>query len=271
MDWRLKSALFRATGHVPAPMMQAAYRLLSKRAGNFALQITEPWRFHAGTIREAGAKRVIEFGGGKHLAQNLYLSAMGVEQTVIDISPLASLLNVNTAIERLSGLGVEMRGPVASWADLRDRYGIDYRAPCDLLQAGFKPGQFDINISSSTLEHIPVASLKAIFAELRRMEVPTISAHVDYSDHYAHTDKSISRYNMARYSSAAWRLFNPSGHYQNRLRHGHYRDLLEEAGYTITLDDPFDPEPVPEWVRPELLKGDGFDHFTHARIVAKLA
>jgi hypothetical protein len=271
MDWRLKGAVLAASSFVPQAVMHEAYRRFSRRAGKFGSQVQLPWEFHEKAIKRAGAKKILEFGGGKHLAQNLYLSQLDIEQTVIDITPLATLTNVNTAIERLDALGLRMRGLVSSWAELRDRYGIDYRAPLDLLKVGFAPGSFDMNISTSTLEHIPLPVLAAILAELRRMHVRTISAYIDYSDHYSHTDKSISRYNMARYPEWRWRLHNPPAHYQNRLRHGHYRDLFADAGYTITLDDPFDPESVPEWVRPELLRNDGFDHFTHGMVIAELA
>src|SRR5207245_10558273 len=60
-----------------------------------------------------------------------------------------------------------------------------------------------------------------------------MSCRIDYTDHYSHFDKSISPYNFLQYSDKAWALFNPPLHYQNRLRHRDYLDLLRAAGFAV--------------------------------------
>jgi hypothetical protein len=56
-----------------------------------------------------------------------------------------------------------------------------------------------------------------------------LSLKIDYSDHYANADLTISKYNFLRYSAAEWRKYNPSLHYQNRLRHCDYRKIFAGA------------------------------------------
>ena len=51
------------------------------------------------------------------------------------------------------------------------------------------------------LEHIPKDSIKKIFIELRRIlkKDGVVCATIDYTDHYAHTDKNIGLLNFLSY------------------------------------------------------------------------
>ena len=64
---------------------------------------------------------------------------------------------------------------------------------------------------------------------------------IDYCDHYSYFDKNISAYNFLRYPDSTWRLFNPSLHYQNRLRHRDYLDLIKSAGFEILEENIGEP------------------------------
>jgi hypothetical protein len=59
---------------------------------------------------------------------------------------------------------------------------------------------------------------------------------VDYQDHYSYFDSRITAYNFLRYSERGWRTYNPSLHYQNRMRHPDYMRLYESAGFEIVED-----------------------------------
>jgi hypothetical protein len=63
-----------------------------------------------------------------------------------------------------------------------------------------------------------------------------MSLFIDYKDHYSYFDHGISTYNFLQYSDRKWRFFNPPLHYQNRLRHGDYLRLFQQAGFEI-LDE----------------------------------
>lgn len=118
---------------------------------------------------------------------------------------------------------------------LEKNYGITYRAPCDAAHTGLAPGSVDYITSTSTMEHIPFDSLKAILAECRRIlcDGGLLSSIIDYDDHYSYFDSKISRYNFLKYSEPFWMIFNSKLHFQNRLRHSDYTDLFRAAGFEI--------------------------------------
>ena len=64
---------------------------------------------------------------------------------------------------------------------------------------------------------------------------------IDYCDHYSYFDKSISVYNFLRYPALVWKLFNSSLHYQNRLRHRDYLNLIKSAGFEISEESIGEP------------------------------
>ena len=69
-----------------------------------------------------------------------------------------------------------------------------------------------------------------------------ISVTVDYSDHWSHSDPSITEYNFLRYSEDEWHRYNPSLHYQNRLRHSDYYKMLQNAGFQIIKEEFLQPD-----------------------------
>ncbi|WP_421121817.1 class I SAM-dependent methyltransferase [Aquihabitans daechungensis] len=96
-------------------------------------------------------------------------------------------------------------------------------------------GSIDCITSTNTLEHIPPADITAIYRELRRIIAPdgVISFQIDYQDHYSYFDPSIGVYHFLTYDEASWRRYNPSLHFQNRLRHHDHVALIESAGFEI--------------------------------------
>jgi len=118
---------------------------------------------------------------------------------------------------------------------LRQYYGIEYLAPCDARNTHFESNSINFITSTNTLEHIPLQDTQAILKECYRLLKPDglMSFIIGYRDHYSFFDKSISVYNFLRYSDFIWKIFNPSLHYQNRLRHKDYLNLIKSAGFTI--------------------------------------
>ena len=60
-----------------------------------------------------------------------------------------------------------------------------------------------------------------------------MSHMIDYSDHYALSDPNINEFNYLRFNEQQWRKFNPSIHFQNRLRSQFYMELFTECGFEI--------------------------------------
>lgn len=263
IDWKLKSFLYTALGYLPSGTLYTIQRHVTGRSKVRASAISPNWLFHEENITKTGAKSLIEFGAGKSLIQNLYLSKLSIEQTLVDLFRMVDIDQVNDAIGLLVGLGVEIDGRnVNSLDDLKQIYGIDYKAPVDMRNTAFDDGSFDICISTNTLEHISENDIRDIFAELYRVIKPGggVSAKIDYSDHYSHTDKKIEGMNFLKYSDSQWAKHNHDNHYQNRLRHGHFKKIFREVGYAQLLARPDDfLENIPANLNEKLLCNDGDD------------
>ncbi len=187
-----------------------------------------------------GEGRFFEFGAGwdLHVAQLLY--CLGVEQqTVVDIRRLLRSELVFDIRDRLIQLDAPLvRRPPQGPADL-DTYlhaiGIDYRAPCDARATGLPSGSVDFVTSTNTLEHIPPEDIASILRECARLvgDRGVMSFQIDYQDHYSYFDRQLTAYHFLRYDERRWRWYNPSLHYQNRLRHSDYLALFDECGLEV--------------------------------------
>lgn len=264
ISWTTKSRLFSLFDLLGRDALYFTQRYVSRRSAIKLPVIPHSWKFHKENIEAFRATRLIEFGAGKHLGQNLFLASNALRQQVVDLNPMLDLQLVNQVIRRLQDQGaLTEASPVRSREDLEQHYGITYLAPVDMTSTAFDDSSFDICVSTNTLEHIPAATIEGIFRELRRILTPggIVSAQIDYSDHYAHTDRSITRLNYLRFSEEDWARHNHNFHYQNRLRHSHYRRIFLDAGFEILREQAMKPsETVPGDLHPELLTGDDSDY-----------
>lgn len=197
-----------------------------------------------------------EFGSGWHLGVAVGLAGLGVgSQTLVDRQPLAheQLIAHTLKVFRAQNPddprlrhAVEAPTPRAGL----DALGISYRAPVDARETGIGTGTFDFMTSTSTLEHIPGGDLDDLLRECNRIlrSGGVFSAMIDYGDHYAAFDPSITRLNFLRYSPRRWRLYSPPFQFQNRLRHSDYLQRVEQAGFDLVAvkSVPVAPDAI-EW------------------------
>jgi hypothetical protein len=250
MDWRMKAALQNVFSRVPGgeslnhlfqkyvtrtlPIDAKRLSEIVERAGRHLKAIERHWD------RPVAGALFYEFGAGWDLASPLGFWCHGVErQLLVDIRDMLRLDVLNHTIGLFAHVDLPLPrrpgAPVASKAALRDSFGIDFRAPCDARATQLADGSVDVITSSNVLEHIPPADLASILRECHRILAADgiMSMLVDYQDHYSYFDSQITPYNFLRYSEREWQLFNPSLHYQNRLRHSDYVRLFAEAGLRI--------------------------------------
>ncbi|MFP5316734.1 MAG: class I SAM-dependent methyltransferase [Acidimicrobiia bacterium] len=210
---------------------------------------------HVAAVGRHAAKPVdaaafFEFGAGWDLAMPLLLYCLGVErQTVVDIRPLRRPELVFAMAERLRTRSLPeafARRPRPRAAEPLDAFlrehGITYLAPCDAGDTGLPAGSVDVVTSTNTLEHIPGADIIRIMRECGRLLAPggILSQQIDYQDHYAYFDRSVTVYNFLRYDERRWRWFNPTLHFQTRLRHCQYLELFAEAGLEVVACETVD-------------------------------
>ncbi|MGE3621127.1 MAG: class I SAM-dependent methyltransferase [Acidimicrobiia bacterium] len=186
--------------------------------------------------------RFFEFGAGwdLHVPQVLY--CLGIErQHVVDIRRLLRTELVLDIRDRLATLDAPLvRRPPTGATEL-DAYladiGVVYDAPRDARATGLAGGSIDFVTSTNTLEHIPREDIVRILDECGRIlsSRGAMSFQVDYKDHYSYFDRRLDAYHFLRYEDRAWRRYNPSLHYQNRLRHSDYLALYSASGFDVSV------------------------------------
>ena len=120
--------------------------------------------------------------------------------------------------------------------DLLDMMRIRYQAPGDAAHLDLPAQSLDYHVSFTVLEHIPPGVLQGTLLEGKRvLKRDGLFAHtVDLSDHFAHSDGSISAINFLQFSEEEWARYAGNRYmYHNRLRIDEYVDLLRAAGLKV--------------------------------------
>ncbi|WP_128925085.1 class I SAM-dependent methyltransferase [Bradyrhizobium guangxiense] len=246
MDWRLKALAFRALAlpggaHAHYFLQRHVTRNWPRRAktldalAGIAHRVIEDYARHRGGT----PKTVLEVGAGRDLAVPLALRRLGVEKVIAcDVERLGKLDLVQHAADRILVGQLNL----SSWDDL-ERFGVNYLAPHYVSQ---DDEPVDCSCSNEVLEHVPADQLAKLLTALRAVTKGITTHSIDYSDHYARSDKSVSRLNFLRYSEKEWRPFNSGKQYVNRLRHSDYVRMFKEAGFTILEESSVAGDPPPD-------------------------
>ena len=240
INWKIKSLLYRLLNFFK--LYKALFfiqKKITKRSNIDLKEIAFYWQYHLKYLKENNSKTILEIGAGKSLAQNIFLSYsfnQKIEQTLIDVSRMIDLDLFNKANDQISKLlGVNKLPFAKSIDDLKKNYNLNYLAPMSLDQIIKNKLQFDACISSTTLEHLSKEDLRNTFLLLKKIikKEGIISAAIDYSDHYSHTDKNIDNLNFLRFTNDEWNKHNTPMLFQNRLRHQDYRKFFKLNKYKI--------------------------------------
>jgi SAM-dependent methyltransferase len=118
--------------------------------------------------------------------------------------------------------------------DVLDLCKIEYIAPGDAAKTNLPENSIDYHLSHTVYEHIPLNILHDILEEGNRIlaEDGLFINFIDYSDHFAHTDTSISRINFLQYSDKEWENYAGNQYmYANRARHDEFVELFKMIGH----------------------------------------
>jgi SAM-dependent methyltransferase len=189
-----------------------------------------------------------EFGAGWDLRIPLAYFILGVKhQVVTDIRPKLRLDLVNSSIIQYAGLHPELEDiagrplpamppyTLSAAPEIKNIFGIDYRAPFDPRHTGFAAAEFDFVSATRTLEHIPGPDLDLVLPECKRLLVPggVAAFYINLEDNFADFDRSIGIYNFLKFSPRAWTVITSPLNYQNRLRYPDYIRVFTEGGFII--------------------------------------
>ena len=240
INWKLKALLYKI---FDALKLKGTFYLIqkyiTKRSKIKINKIDRSWHFHSENIKKKKIGKILEIGAGKSLAQNIYISYNfnnSIKQTVIDISEMLDFKLFNEASKQVSNLlNLKNKGLVENLEQLKQLYNIDYKAPMKVEELEENENKYDMCISTTALEHFSVLDLKNYLKQLKKIlsGETLISSAIDYSDHYSHTDSSISPLNYLKFTELEWKKYNNSYLFQNRLRHQDYKKVFSEMDFEI--------------------------------------
>ena len=250
INWKTKSLIFLLIDLCKLyGILYFIQKYITKKSIIKIEYINPKWIIHQSNLSVLPFPKIIEFGAGKNLAQNIYLSQFVKSQFLVDIRPMLDISLVNTSFYQLSKICKNLSyHEIINTNDLKKFLNITYEAPFNLIKNTLEENSFDACISTDTLEHIPLIELKSIFQVLKKILKPDglISAIIDYTDHYSYSDSNIGKLNFLKFDSNFYKKYNHSSHYQNRLRHYDYVKLFKELGYEFLVCKSQNPTTLPE-------------------------
>lgn len=255
MNWRLKCLAFHVLNRIPFghSIHGALQRHVTRRYFQpiSAASLATPG-YHIEQFKKLPKGSVaLEFGAGRNLLIPLLLSDAGAGMVyAYDLNRLATIEQINGIIVGLRGLLPGDWPEIRSFDELREIYRVHYCAPADARATGLPDQSIDFIFSTAVLEHIPEPDIRAILRESIRIGAPKakFSFIIDYHDHYGSADRDISLWNFYQFPERAWAKFNPSNHYQNRLRHIDYERIFADVGLEIVSTE----RVIPDWSEPSL-------------------
>lgn len=284
MRWKTKAKIQNAVSLIPSSLSYTLYYWLQRNFGG--LRSVNPERkFRAGVetwnvIQDAGqdpiGKKFLEIGTGRVPNIPITYWLLGAEgTTTIDLNPymkaeltsevLDYMARNEAKIEEIFGSLLRRdrfeellrfhKHSTFSLEELLALCNIDYIAPGDAAETGLEDKSIDFHTSRAVFEHIPPGILKKILEEGNRIVRPNgMFVHrIDYSDHFSHSDKSISVINFLQYSDHEWdKLAGNRYMYMNRLRHDDFLSIFQSSGHRILACAP----DVDELAAELLLSGD---------------
>jgi len=117
-----------------------------------------------------------------------------------------------------------------------DEMNIEYLAPADAASLPLEDDSVDFHYSTNVFEHISQELIEPILSEAKRiLSKNGLFIHlIDLSDHFSHSDDSITTVNFLQYNEKQWdSLAGNKFMYHNRFRLKEFLDLFEREGATL--------------------------------------
>ncbi|MCP5046718.1 MAG: class I SAM-dependent methyltransferase [bacterium] len=130
-------------------------------------------------------------------------------------------------------MGFDSSAPVEEFLEM---CRIEYISPGDARSLYLEPKTIDFHISNNVFEHIEPSVLSEILTEGNRIikEDGLFVHRIDYSDHFSHSDKSISAINFLQFNERQWNKYAGNRYmYMNRLRVDDFEQLFLSAGQKL--------------------------------------
>lgn len=265
MHWKVKSLVQNAIALLPSSASYTAYYWFQRHLGG--LRRTDPtgrlaaavrmWSLILEDARVPNDKIFFEVGTGRAPILPLAFWLLGARGTItMDLNPYLKVGPTNETLQYLADHRDEVERMFGSFLDrarlddvlrlhrsvafsmeaLLNLCRITYIAPGNAASTGLADESVDFHTSHTVFEHIPPAVLARIFNEGNRIinDRGLFLHNIDYSDHFSHSDRSISAINFLQYSDAEWNRYAGNRYmYMNRLRHDDFIAIVRAAGHRI--------------------------------------
>jgi SAM-dependent methyltransferase len=271
MNWKLKAKIQNLVGLLPHFLSYSIYYWIQRNFGSLKDSKLNPTsRLLAGIETVKRIEQVerspigatfLEMGTGRRINTILAFWLLGAEKVVtVDLNPylkeelvradLDYIVKNKSAIEILFGnrifnnrldILLEFVESPYQMKSLLEFLNIEYIAPGDASHLNLPDSSVDFHTSYTVLEHIPPEIIKAVLKEGKRiLKQDGLFVHcIDYSDHFSHSDKSISSVNFLQFSDNSWdKIAGNRYMYMNRLRHDDFINLFQNLNCKILMDEP---------------------------------
>ena len=270
MHWTLKARIQNVAARLPPRLGNNVYYIAQRRFGGLRSACPKS-RLQAGLDvvcliekerRTVSGTTVLEIGTGHQINLPIALWLCGADQVItIDLNrylkaelvrrDLSYIEDHTDEIVSLFGerasepvfqrrLAVLLQRKTWNLSQLLESMNIRYLAPADAARLDLEKHSVDYHVSYTVLEHIAPETLIRIFREGKRViRASGLFIHcIDFSDHFAHSDSSISSVNFLQFSEEEWtRIANNRFMYHNRLRVDEFRALLDESDLDVIKMD----------------------------------
>jgi SAM-dependent methyltransferase len=270
MNWKLKAKIQNLISLLPPNVSYSIYYWIQRNFGALRSNKINPIdRLRAGfetckRLEQFGKSPVgatfLEVGTGRRINTPLAFWLLGAEKIItVDLNPylkeelikadLEYIKNHSNDIEDLFenrivnnrlNILISLNQSPLNLQELLKLISVDHIAPGDASQLSIPSNSIDFHTSYLVFEHIPPEIIKAIIKEGKRiLKKDGLFVHrIDYSDHFSHSDKSISAINFLQFSDIEWnRIAGNRYMYMNRLRHDDFKKLFLELELSILLDE----------------------------------
>ncbi len=267
MDWRIKGAIQKVLGVLPAG--EKAHYWLQKSVGGlrrFDAECDaklEDFRLMLGHLKTSkvpiAGTRYLEVGTGWYPTFPYCLYLLGAARVeTFDLNRYLKPELVTAMVERVRGkLAMLADAGERDLDDVTERFGklsrkvaagatledategvVRYHAPADAAKTGLGASSVDVVFSNSVLEHVPGPVIDEMFAESMRILPPggVMFHSVNCGDHYAYADRKINQLHYLQFSESQWQVWNNAFLYQNRLRAQDFTQMARAKGFAIEID-----------------------------------
>ena len=268
MKWKQKSRIQNLIAKLPSNLSYATYYFFQRNFGGLR-NVNPIGHLMAGIkiatiIRQQGqtidSKTFLEIGTGHQINLPIALWLAGASRIItVDLNPylkeelvfdgISYMRNHQQEIEKLFE---EVESPVfaerlsqlnrveENLQRLLAMTNIQYLAPADATCLHLESRSVDYHVSYTTLEHISVETLGSILREGKRLlRQRGLFVHcIDFSDHFSHSDRTISMINFLQFSEEEWKHWAGNRYfYQNRLRVDDFARLCRDKDLKILSMD----------------------------------